>query len=332
MSNPFELHTPSVFVVGSPFQAVCAIAAIRNLEIIDYCVVVVQAGRQKKVQKVLETNVIKYNVYNFNKYNLIKDLIRILLGRRGRYERIFVGDFCESFMMGVGLLYAKNDAHCVYLDDGNAMISLFDNSFSGWENKSTRMVYNTLARIKGIHTLKNFYTIYADICNPSYYIKQNEIFTAWKSHSNIKERKNIVFVGTNMNSYCSQLELSISIYVNWIKDIFCLIRTWYPEERIVYVPHGAAPNEFEQSMSAEYGLEINTTDTIVEEYIYNAPWLPVAVIGLCSTALLNVKRLMPSVRVVSFLKYGKEDAKCIGKYKSIFLYYQNHDIECIEFQ
>ena len=42
MTNPFEKGIPSLFIVGSPFQALCAIEAIHSFEINEYKVEMVK--------------------------------------------------------------------------------------------------------------------------------------------------------------------------------------------------------------------------------------------------------------------------------------------------
>ena len=333
MSGPFDLHIPSVFVVGSPFQALCAIAAIKNLEITDYFFLVVHNGagsRDSQIDTFLNNMKVKYRVFYLNKYNLIKGICKNILGLEGAYERLFVGEFSASFMMGVGLPFIKRGSNVVYLDDGSAMISFLGGTFERWDKKSTRAIFNMLAKKRGIIPLRNFYTIYSDIQNSKYNIKGNDLSVIWNADISFKEQRNVVLIGTNMNSYCSQLELSSDDYIHNIKLLFEQINRKFPHEKIIYIPHGNDKSLYAQQLCEEYDGEFVKVETMVEEYLLRAPWIPVAVYGLCSTALLNVKRMMPSIQIVNVLIYGEEDSKYLGKYKSIFTYYQKNGIDCVE--
>ena len=57
MKEPFELHTPSVFAISSPLQVLCAVAAIRQLEINDFRVAVCYAkgdARNEQLWSILD--------------------------------------------------------------------------------------------------------------------------------------------------------------------------------------------------------------------------------------------------------------------------------------
>lgn len=334
MSDPFELHTPSVFVVGSPFQALCAIAAIKNLEITDYYFIAVLSGNTRDAQLLmcLKKKRINYCIFKLNKINLLLNVFRNLLPLQGKYERAFIGEFSASFMLGVALPYLKKHACAVYVDDGNAMVSFLNDTFRSWDKKSTQWVYDTLSEGKGIIPRKHFYTIYSDIQNDKYLIGHNDISILLENTHYDKEEKNIVFIGTAVRSYCSQLDISEDSFYQQINKVFDLIRRRYPDDHIVYVPHSNEANNYIKLLCDNYKAEIIFVDTMVEEYVMESPWRPKAIVGLCSTALFNLKQIIPILPTINVLFYEREDCPRLKKYKSICTYYQNNQIECIEWK
>lgn len=334
MSNPFELHTPSVFVVVSPFQALCAISAIRNLEIRDYHFIAVLSGRarDKQLMMYLKKNDIYYSTFKLNKWNLLKNVIINMLRQEGHYERAFIGEFSASFMLGVALPYLKRCAYAVYVDDGSAMISFLDDTFESWDKRRTQWIFDTLSEFKGIIPRKHFYTIYSDIPNDKYIIGHNDISIILKDAYYDKEERNIVFIGTSVRSYCSQLEISEDSFYQQIDMVFDLIRKRYPDDHLVYVPHSNDVNYFIKSLCDNNEAEIKFVETMVEEYVVESSWRPKAIVGLCSTALFNLKQMIPMLPTINILFYGDEDCPRLNKYKSICAYYQSNQIECIEWK
>ena len=333
-NNPFASYKPSLFVVSSPFQALCAVSAIKNLCIKDYRFFIVTTGGKRDCQQktFLDQMGIVYEPYRLSKVHLILDIVKVLLGVRGKYQRAFIGDFSASFMLGIALPYMEKGADAVYLDDGNSVISLFKNTFNSWDNKHSQFVYGFLVKMRQVKPLNYFYTIYSDICNSKFQLQNNDISVLLNSDYSNKTKENIVFIGTSKSSYCSQLELSADNYFEQIRNVFLLIKERFPKEKIIYIPHGNDKSEYAQQLCDEFGGQFIRVDTMVENYLLGTTWVPKALFGLSSTALLNMKRINPFMPVVNILFYGNENCSRLGKYKSIFAYYKENNIECIEWK
>lgn len=334
MKNPFEKCLPSTFVVATPFQALCAVAAIKNLQISDFVIVAVFHGgiRDSQLVKFLEKKGINYIPFRYTHKCLFCQYIKALFGFSGKYERLFCGFFGSSYMQGVGLPFVKTGSPIVYLDDGNNVVSFLMNTYKLWDASYKRMIMNVLAIRKKTHPLQNLYTMYSDIENPIYRIGYNDITSVWKVDNAKREIKNIVIIGTTIGGYCSQMRMPESLFIEELGELFKSIREEFgkTEDRIIYIPHGGDRSVYAEELCGDFGFEFIRANTMVEEYLIEEKWTPKIVIGFCSTTLLNIRRIMPSVEVRNIFVHMNIKNPYQEKYLSIVEYYKKNGIPCKE--
>lgn len=332
IKDPFSLHTPSVFIVGSPFQCLCAEAAIKNLQISDVKLIAIFAGskRDRQLNNYINSSNYLYEKYEFSRARLLLELIRVCFGKKGRYDRVFLGNFTTTFLLVIGMANAKFGAKFIYIDDGNSVISLLQDSFKAWDKKRNTLIYNSIAKMRGISVMKYFYTIYSDIKNPHYVIGGNDISKAISRPFNNNLRAKVYFVGTNKKSFCSQMGLTDEEYIQNVNRVFNLMKTQYPSERIVYIPHGSDPSEYAKEICIKCDADFTPVDLMVEDFMGKLDYMPMAIYGFCSTSLLNLKRLMPSVCIMNIFIHKNISSPYSDKYKTISDYYENNGIPTIE--
>ncbi len=330
--NPFESQTPSVFLVGSPFQALCAVAAIRNLKIKDFKIIAIFMGGARDVQlrHFLDNSSFNYDSYQFSKKKLLVDIVAALIGKSGRYKRMFIGYFPANFVACIGMRYVQNGSTVVYLDDGNIVVSLLNNSFHLWDSIVSRHLFGFLAKLRGLQLMKNFYTIYSDVPNCRYCIGKNDLSVFTSDEDNNKVKHSVIFIGTNIKSYCYQLHIQEDLFIKQIKKTFDYILEKYPNEGIMYVPHGSDSSEYAIELCKKYNAIFQPVDTMIEDYILKLDWTPVAVFGFGSTALLNIKRMIPGIRIENLLVHSETETPYSKKYKDIADYYKKNDIHIVE--
>lgn len=334
MTSPFEPYVPSVFVVSSPFQAFCAVATICNLKISDYRLVVVfnEGYRDKQLRRFLESANVDYVEFHINKYAICKQIIRTLFGVHDYYERLFIGNFNNNYAHYLGYPLISKGAAVVYLDDGTATLSLLTDSFNGWGKKRNQRLSKLLSKRKGVVLRKYFYTIYSDVKNSKYVLKENDLSKFWSCHSKGTKRKHVLLIGTDITQYCTQMQISEELFIETLKKVFDYIISLYSQEKIVYIPHGSDVSEYANTICKKYDAEFHKVDSMVELYFLQLETLPCAVFGLSSTALLNIKKIAPDQCIYNIFFYKDNQSKYLGKYKSIYDYYKLNDIICKEWK
>lgn len=332
MKDPFSLGTPSVFVVSSPFQAFCAVSAIHNLQIKEYKVIVILTNLPRDIHLVnLLNNVgVDYSVFTISKLNLCIQIVKIFIGcRRRMYDRLFLGYFNNIAYCYIGFPYINKESSVVYLDDGTATLSFLCGVKYSWGIGKHVKLINFFIKRKRVEVKRNFYTIYSDIVNDKINIVNNDISKYLKPCHSTKSAKNIIIIGTNSNQYCHHLFIDKSVFIRTLRDLFLFINEKYPNEDIIYVPHGSDNSEYAKMICNEFHADFHPLDKMIELYYQNMEQRPVAIYGFCSTALLNIKRMCKNQEIYNVFIYKTHDCLLFTKYKTICEYYDKNGIPCI---
>ena len=328
--NPFELYLPSVFVVATPFQTLCAIAAINQLKISDYKIVAVLPKgepRNNQVRCLLGHYHLSYET--ITNYSYLKFLSYKLLAFKkvsSQYHRIFIGDYRDFALHVIGGLYAVKDANIVYLDDGSASIRILQGSNSDTLHKRDKYYLNALSRWKNLILHKNLLTIYSDIGNRDYNICGLDLSYALKNNTNQdKEKQGIYIVGTNIKMY--PLKSSEKDFIQKLDNFVSNLREANPTETIVYIPHGRDLGDYAKEICQKYCVEYRKTNMMIEIEMLGLKNSPKEVYGFTSTALYNLKKLYPHSEVVNIL--FKCNNHSYSDYMAISDYYLKNGIQLI---
>ena len=125
--DPFALHIPSVFVLVSPFQVLCAIASIKNLQIEEYKIIIMRGNVHRDFQlvEILNQFGLPYIIQGkLSKTDKIRLFFKPLKRVDNDYKRLFIGDYRQHYALKIGLCNVSCKSDIVYLDDGNITISL----------------------------------------------------------------------------------------------------------------------------------------------------------------------------------------------------------------
>lgn len=325
--KPFEYHQPSVFVVRSPFQALCAVSAIHNMEISDYKFIVILSNfrRDDQLLNFVKSQNINYVVYETKRFAYWFQLIKSLIKRKKGYSRLFVGDFRAYIQYWIGLQWVKDGADVVILDDGNITISLLQGSLGVWRNKIQVLCMGIISTIRRIDPLKNVYTIYEGIDNPQFNISINKIEKIQNKENG--KRSKVYFIGTKKKQFCE--------YYGWNNDLFFIsaidgilncIKNKYPTEEVVYIPHGDDVGEYLEELCKKNNIIIYRPSMMVELFLLDNGY-PLAVYGFMSSALFNIKKMFTNSEVynIVFKSIMNEQAKL--ECGIISEYYQKNNIK-----
>lgn len=335
--NAFGLKAPSVFVVCSPFQALCAIAAIRQLKIDDYKMIAFFPkgnNRNKQLLNILELYHVDFE--SFTRLSGIVDKwykLDALRHRKSAYRRLFIADFRNPTMFFVGCRFVSDEANIVYLDDGSATISFLQDHVANPITGVNKWFMQKVTNRRSFLLLKNVLTIYDDIPNPKYNIESLDLSIIINNRNNIgraKEKNGIYIVGTNISNYCIPLQYPTEKFIKKLEELFVWLKDKYDGDEIIYIPHGRDESKYAQDICGKYGCEFRRANEIIELELLKSPNPPKVIYGFTSSALYNLKRLFPHTDVVNILYNGNISNINYQEYLLLSEYYQRNGIETMK--
>ena len=333
--NPFAKHTPSVFVAYTPFQVLCAVAAIRQLEIDDYLFLAkLPRGevRNSQTMALLEKYHINYKQpFFFTRLSLLFYMCVAFLHRKNRYKRLFIGDLRDVSSYYVGFNYVSDNCQVVFLDDGNFTINYLQDSISEPMEPSHRKRLDKIAKRRNMEVGHNFLTIYGDIESPKNHVCQLDLHCVVNNkESKARQAKDVYIVGTNIERYCVPLEIPEDVYIEKLGKLMQDLRQQYPEDKIYFIPHGREYKKYGQRLCEQYGCIFQRPKMMIELELLNMQNPPKAILGYTSTALHTLKKIFPAAKVVNILFQSPEDNPFYQDYVMCSEYYQKNGIELVK--
>lgn len=298
MSNnslAFVENVSSLFIVQTPFQAMCAINAIRQLKLENYTISLHlpsnTENRNKQTVELVEKYGLDYHIEKIKLVSVIKKL-GLLISNTGKYNRVFLGTHLYHDGYYHALKEIKRGGSIVILDDGVATITLLKGGYKVTGKSIVYMAYyKAMASYRKV-SVNNLLTVYKGIDNHKWNIAFNDISMLRHSKKGM-ERKNIYFIGTNNSKYITSYHVEEKDFKQILFDIFNKIKTVYPLEEIIYIPHGRDMSMFTKDLCEETGVIYKPLDVNIETYILSLDLVPRVVYGFTSSALYNLKMIFP---------------------------------------
>ena len=318
-----------LFFVNTPFQALCAIEAIRRFDIEKYRLYVAyfaNENRLKQIDDVLGLFNIHYSSLLLKKTSSLTFLIRSLFRRK--YEMAFVGDFYTIILACFSIVSLKPTGQLFYMDDGNSTIDIFKDVLSpmktGGKFQKLREFVKWMGKKKGIKVEKNFFSIFPDIPNMKYQVIENDFSHIKSLYDTMNTQSLSLFVGTVTEGFCEENNLSIEQYHNVLKEL--LVKAQKDAGKIVYIPHGRDRDSFVMNLCNNYGIEYRKLEVCIELYILQNGICPEFVYGFSSSALYSLKRMFPDAKVCNVRIISSNPSR---EYDDIATYYHQHNINNI---
>lgn len=309
-----------LFIISSPFQAICAFEAISKFQIESYDFVILLTpndNRREQIYFFLDSNNIKYNVLLIDKISIrrlgkIYCLIREKIEKR--YNLLFVGDYFDLTHLFLSIILSKLYSKIVFLDDGASSIKALAGQYMyGYWYGFKRAILNVFLSIKMI-SRNTYFTIYDKIETAKFNIVSNELS---QFRNNLVGSDSMVacVVGTNIEVYCIVYNLSESQYLSFLKGILVDLKNRY--EKVIYSPHGRCKNIDVLGICHELDIEVKYSRVSVEvDYLYDRI-SPKLIVAFDSTALYTLKTIFLnsdfinyqlSVRAVGFNEFAQKNA------------------------
>lgn len=334
--RPFAKETPSVFVVCSPLQTLCALAAIEQLEIKDFKIIALFINnkiRNAQLKELLDYYKLNYkSIRNFTSAKFWLYYFFSLIPKYNRYKRLFVGDYRTDLFVYVGGCFVTNNADVVYLDDGNASVLLFENKYEDRRIKRELRLMRFFNKCRSFNLYKFFLTIYGGIANSRYFVEILDFNRCLPKQNNsvFFHNNEIVILGTCVNDYCESVGLTIDAFNEKLDNLLISIKNRFVDNKIVYIPHGRDNNTRPFELCEKYGIEYRPSEMGVEmDYVIRKN-MPAVVIGFTSAALYNLKKMFPSIIVYNILFYPERKDVHTGEFEDISKYYETNGIKRID--
>lgn len=328
--SAFEKITPSVFVVSSPFQALCAMAAINQLGINDYKIIVHFTNVQMRNQQIkffLKAQGIKYTSYLPNRVTLLYYKYLSFRSQKVRFSRLFIGNHNDYVGLHRGLCCVSDGAHIVYLDDGALSITLFNGDLKERKSNDVISQLESIAKRRNFCFFKNFLSIYDGIPNKSYTISKLNL-DCFISNRREKQLGGVVIIGTVLIDICRVYNFTNEQMIKKMEDLILYIKTVHQGEQIYFYPHGrdSHPSETKE-LFIRCGCVYKTCDYMIETTLMEMELQPVAIYGFTSSALYTLKELFPQTKVVNVVYVPKSFNSVYKEYGGVTQYYQKKGIE-----
>lgn len=282
------------------------IEAIRRFEFVNYKVLLCynesELPREKNTFRLLEKYGIKYEIESFNYHITKSDRIKMLMPVHNGYDLAFIGDCCDELLCYKAIRYVSDGGTLMYIDDGTATIHFFNGLFQISGN--LRRYYEIVTRIRRLDFDRYFFTIYKGLSDGKHISIIND-FSFFASQQLVKGEPNgIVLLGVSTDGYCRVENITPDTYFSELRRLVAEIQETYPNERIVFVPHGKDTYDTPKQICEELGMIYQPSEISVEMLLLDAPYRPKAVYGFRSSALYNIKLLFPDTDVLNVTFQG----------------------------
>ena len=340
----FKKKEPSLFIIGSPFQLLCAMEAIHEFEIEDYEFVLTLFPHNKRNGQLISMiNDLGYQYERIDANSLtLKNLIlqKKWIKTHRKYNRVFIGELMSYEKRYLAARVAKRNADIVFLDDGNSSIALFE---SGNQRKRCRLSSSLMTRqglkqaifdnycvCRGLSLNKYFFSIYHDIPNDRFIVYPNTL-SHLISQSVAKIQDVVLVIGTVTEHFCRQMGISEEVFEKILQKRLEKIRIENQSSHVVYIPHGRDVNLNIPQICSQLSIEFRKISSALEYYILKSNLYPKYVLGFNSTALLTIKKILPRANVTN-IRIDYPNAPYYIFFKNVADYYSKNgvDIELIK--
>lgn len=334
----FAKHTPSLFLVSSPFQILCAREAIIEFEINDYLFIFVTSEQSPRFNQMCSTAALfNYNYEVINRHHKINDILWSERTNNVKFKRVFVGDYLAYSMRTLTTLFSERGATIVYLDDGTSVIPVLKNIcntgplwFRTWCTQIRRRKgfwkISLVQKCLGIHDDGCLFTMYQDIPTIGFSIYPNTFKHLLDNYILSPSDKKILIVGPVFSQSSEELGIKEDALVSIFEDLLLSIKEKNIYCEITYIPHGRDTNKEIHKICNCHNVTYKKISYPIELYFIYEKYIPNQIYGLNSTALLNFKKMLPSLSVVN-LFVNNSQAPRYDFYKDVADYYENNGIK-----
>ena len=302
----------TIFLITSPFQAICSFQFIKERNIDDYYIivhVVLDDSRLKSILNFLYSEIPTSKIYildvKFKKYIKIRR-------RLGRCDDIIIGDCFDLRLLLIAILLLKPLGFISYVDDGASSLQFFNDSYKGTLMYNFKKNTLHILRLFKLIKIRQFFTIFHP--NKSkIHLTYNDLSylrdLKTKRLSQVVDESEVVIIGTNISEYCKSAGILESDYLKEFEKILKSLLSY--NSKIKYIKHGRCQSKAVVEILNKYGIIIHIPKCTIEiDYIQNNETVS-TVLAFDSTAIYTMKLLYP---ISHFINYQIISKKCKNPY------------------
>lgn len=317
-------HRIAAFILNSPFQALCAIEAIKVYEVEESVFYILNDPNSREmIIKILDGSGEIRLVDHANSGTA--DAVKYLSGFKERFKRVFVGDYFSYVQYLIAVKFSRVSAQVIYLDDGNSTLEIAPPICrKRYENRNQQIAFflvEVFAKLKFIK--KSFFTLFNISESLNIPVIENKFATFNGASAVVK--KGVYIIGTNT----SIINLKNASFDFYFKEIVKYSHERFPDDPILYCPHRRDKNDYTELLG-NLGVDYFNTDISVEVDFCSKGIYPNLVIGFGSTALLTLKKIFPATISASIVFESVEEAINMS-FREIESYYSTNGVSQISF-
>lgn len=322
----------AIIIISSPLQAICAIDAIKEFNIQNYKVIILEHGkRTAQIENFFNKKNIKFNIIKFNNTFLekISSFFNYITQKPIKYNYMFIGDLRLLSVRIYYTPYLMKNGKIIFLDDGSYLPILLNNKKDNKKFLIKESLYSIIAKLSHI-SYKNLFSYYAeDIVAPQWNIMKNEL-TVLRGEPKIKGSY-ILIIGTVTDVYCKHIGLSIEEMIMTHTKLFNFIKTKYDKmNKIIYIPHGRDCNSSIKKLCTTHNVDFTPLTEAIELYLLEKSELPSAIFGFTSSALYTIHKIYPEIDIYNIV-HNKRETQGAIQYEYLNQLYKNHGIKPLIF-
>lgn len=280
----------NLFIIGSPFQALCMLSITKKFNISNYDVIIQHCDDNsvRMIERLLNELKIRYSVQSL--MHIIKDVIKGYSITKTKYDNVHIGNYYDVSLIAFSILITNKNGSISFFDDGTQALEIFSNNprsrTKNWKVNIVFTLYLLVAKLKNINLL-NFYSIYP-ISSTKYRIHNYSLHI--KDHNSTEKATGIYIIGTNS----SVLEFESFTYNDLLLAVIKSLKSQFPNQKIYYCPHRRDTNNFQiELLCRNLSVDFYNTRISVEYDFIKDNINPISVIGFTSNALFTLKYIYP---------------------------------------
>lgn len=229
-----------------------------------------------------------------SRWDMVKNCLTSIFHNMG-FDIVIQGMFSIPFLYAFSTKLLKTGGELIFTDDGLATLQLQDPKIMNplIESESLRGILSIMSFRNIKHHL--YYTIFNNIKSKYYELNKMNLSALIQN----KIPQGVYFLGTFQESYVLNYNphLTNIQFLSLIEQTVNYINEKYPNEKIMYTPHGREYESKTLKICEKYNLSYLPVDVSVEIDYPQYGHYPKVIVGFMSTALFTLKAMYPLAQV-----------------------------------
>ena len=290
----------ALFVISSPFQAICALEAICEFNVHSYCFLIVLTStntRLDQIRYILDLRSVSYEIITLKKIsysNIVGTYRSISLKTSTRFEFIFLGDYFSLQHIFLSIISSRKKSKIIFLDDGLSTIVASKRNLYGCVYNIKRKLLLLCLNVKNVN-YRTFFTIFKNGLVPKFNILHNNLDRLRSAAPSEQGKKIACIIGTPVEEYCLSYGVEVNQFFSSFRDIVNELNC----DDIIFSPHGRCTNVEIIRICEELNIEVKYSKVSVEfDYLQNGI-CPQIIIAFDSTVFYTLHAIFQQAQFLN---------------------------------